>query len=86
MIPAPFEKVKVCPFYFCYSNDPKPAKAKEDSYSGMRQRKLVTEAMVKPVGYDVHNVHISWCILGTKCTYDQLVFLVFVYILTSFNH
>ena len=30
--------------------------AKEDSYSGMRTRKLVTEAMVKPVGYDVHSV------------------------------
>ena len=37
----------------------KQAKAKEDSYSGMRQQKLVTEAMFKPMGYDVHNVHIS---------------------------
>ena len=33
--------------------------AKEDSCSGMRTRKLVTEANVKTVGYDVHSVHIA---------------------------
>ena len=38
----------------------------------MRQRKLVTEAMVKPVGYDVHNVHISvyiggWMYVRSAC-------------------
>ena len=45
-------------------NDPKQAKAQEDSFSGMGQQKLVTKAMVKPVGYDVHNVHISVYIGG----------------------
>ena len=65
------------------TKDSKQAKTQEDSYSGMGQRKLVTRTMVKPIGsYDVHNVHI----LVTGCMYDQLVFFVFVYILTSFDH
>ena len=60
----------------------------------MRTRKLVTEAMVKPVGYDVHSVHSAviinkpnteYLIIGDWCMYDQLVFLVFVYILISFD-
>ena len=68
--------------------DSKKAKAKEDSYSGMRRRKLVTEAMVKPVGLmctTAQCTHMSY-ILVTGCMYDQMVFLVvvFVYILTSF--
>ena len=49
--------------------------------------KFVTEAMVKPVGYDVHSVHTA-VIINVNCDwcmYDQLVFLVFVYILTSFD-
>ena len=43
--------------------DSKQAKAKEDSYSGMRQLKLLT-----------------------GCMYDQLVFLMFVYILTKLDY
>ena len=36
--------------------------AREDSSSGMRTRKLVTGAMVRPVGYDVHSVHTAMII------------------------
>ena len=60
---------------------------KGDSFSGMRPRKLVTEEMVKLVGYDVHSVHTA-VIINVNCDwcmYDQLVFLVFVYILTNFD-
>ena len=39
--------------------DSKKAKTEEDSYSGICQQKLLTKAMFKPLGYDVHNVHIS---------------------------
>ena len=39
--------------------DSKKAKTEEDSYSGICQQKLLTKAMFKPLGYDVHNVYIS---------------------------
>ena len=44
--------------------DSKKAKTEEDSYSGICQQKLLTKAMFKPLGYDVHNVHISVYIGG----------------------
>ena len=43
--------------------------AKEDSYSGMRTRKLVTEVMVKPVDYDVHSVHTAVIINTARSEY-----------------
>ena len=41
--------------------------AGEDSYSRMRTRKLVPEAMVKPAGYYVHSVHIAVIINIPNC-------------------
>ena len=46
--------------------DSKKAKTEEDSYSGICQQKLLTKAMFKPLGYDVHNVHISVYSYGQK--------------------
>ena len=50
---------KNCFFDRKYPRIPKKAKTEEDSYSGICQQKLLTKAMFKPLGYDVHNVHIS---------------------------
>ena len=57
--------------------DSKKAKTEEDSYSGICQQKLLTKAMFKPLGYDVHNVHISvyigdWVYVRSACFYIPL--------------
>ena len=65
---------------------PRDSSYKWDSLSGMRPRKLVTEAMVKPVGYDVHSVHtaviinVNWWLMYV---WSPGLPRVFVYILTS---
>ena len=64
-----------------YPRIPKKAKTEEDSYSGICQQKLLTKAMFKPLGYDVHNVHISVYIGDWVSVWSA----GFVYRLTSFN-